>query len=270
MDESDSDDSPHDADDVADEDNLYPLEGKFRDAKDRANIMGMTQLEREEILAEREEEQARKKRDMQLRSLLENKDREAEKSQKKRKAGAAELDDAQRKTIRPKTKRDEALQSYTRQREQAREDTRRRQQDRSFRRSRSNSSRRSVSPHSSQRGDSEEDFGRSKVRVPEPEVPAELSDFQRVRVSRDNFAKVCFYPTFQKSMVGCYARVCVGQEKPGVNTYRMARIESKNMPQLTKSICVLTSSRNHRRYSVQDGRASSRILHRHACQPRLR
>jgi RNA polymerase-associated protein RTF1 len=227
MDESDSDTSPNDVDDVADEDNLYPLEGKFRDAKDRASIMGMTQLEREEILAEREEEQARKKRDMQLRSLLENKDREVEKTQKKRKAGAAELDEAQRKPTRPKTKRDEALESYTRQREQARQDTRRRQQDRTSRRSRSrsNSSRRSSQRDAE--GDSEEEYGRPAVRIPEQNVTAELADIQRIRVSRENFAKVCFYPTFEKSMIGCFARVCVGQEKPGVNTYRMTRIEGK-------------------------------------------
>jgi RNA polymerase-associated protein RTF1 len=225
MDESDSDTSPNDVDDVADEDNLYPLEGKFRDAKDRANIMSMTQLDREEILAEREEEQARKKRDLQLRSLLENKDRETEKTQKKRKAGAAELDDTQRKTTRPKTKRDEALESYTRQREQAREDNRRRQRDRNTRRSRSHSSRRSSQRDAE--GESEEEYGRSNVRMPEPEVPAELADIQRIRVSRENFAKVCFYPKFEESMIGCFARVCVGQEKPGINTYRMTRIDCK-------------------------------------------
>jgi len=225
MDESDSDTSPGDMGELVDEDNLYPLEGKFRDAKDRASILAMTQLEREEILAEREEEQASKKRDLQLRSLLESKDREAEKSQKKRKAGAAELDDAQRKTTRPKTKRDEALESYTRQREQARDDKHRRQRNPTARRSRSNSSRRSLSRDAD--GESDDEFNRPSVREPEPEIPAELADIQRIRISRDNFGRVCFYPTFEETMIGCFARVCVGQEKPGVNVYRITQIKGK-------------------------------------------
>lgn len=224
MDESDSDTSPGDVGDVGDGDNLYPLEGKFRDAADRAAIMSMSMLDRERVLADRIEEQADRRKLKNLSSLVGGADRAAEKSKNKRKAGAADLEDNDRKTIRPKTKRSDALESYTRQRDQVREEkSRRANRISGGRRSRSRSR-----GHSSERdadGESDEEYSRSNVRAVEPEVPVELSDIQRVKVGRTNFAKVCFFPGFEQTMIGCFARVCVGQSQPGVNTYRLTQIK---------------------------------------------
>jgi RNA polymerase-associated protein RTF1 len=223
MDESDSDTSPGDVGDAGDDDNLYPLEGKFRDAADRAEIMGMSMLDREQVLANRIEEQAERKRGKNLRSMVGEADRVAEKSKNKRKAGAADLEDDDRKTIRPRTKRSDALESYTRQRDQAREEkSRRANRVSGGRRSRSRSR---DSSERDANGESDEEYGRSKVRAPEPEIPVELPDIQRVKVGRTNFAKVCFFPGFEQTMIGCFARVCIGQEKPGMNTYRLTQIK---------------------------------------------
>jgi RNA polymerase-associated protein RTF1 len=225
MDESDSDTSPGDVGDAGDHDNLYPLEGKFRDAADRAHIMGMSMLDRERVLADRIEEQGERRRLKNLGSLVGGADRANEKLKNKRKAGTADLDDDDRKTARPRTKRSDALESYTRQRDQVREEkSRRANRVSGGRRSRSRSR-----GHSSERdadGESDEEYGgRGNVRAPEPEMPTELPDIQRVKVGRTNFAKVCFFPGFEQTMIGCFARVCVGQNQPGVNTYRLTQIK---------------------------------------------
>lgn len=224
MDESDSDTSPGDVGDTGDHDNLYPLEGKYRDAADRAQIMGMSQLERESILADRNEEQTERRKLKHLGHLVSVTDRANDKLKNKRKASTADFDDDDRKSARPRTKRSDALESYTRQREHVREEKSRRANRvsgarRSHSRSRGDSSERDAD------GESDEDYGsRSKVRAPEPEIPAELHDIQRIKVGRSNFAKVCFYPGFDETMIGCFSRVAVGQRTPGINNYRLARI----------------------------------------------
>lgn len=219
MDESDSDTSPGDVGDSGDHDNLYPLEGKYRDHADRAEIMNMSQLDRERILADRNEEQSERRRLKNLGHLVGVTDRANEKLKNKRKASTADLDDDDRKSARPRTKRSDALESYTRQREHVREEKSRRANRvsggrRSRSRSRGNSSDRDAD------GESDEDFrGGNNVRAPEPEIPAELHDIQRIKVGRSNFAKVCFYPGFDETMIGCFSRVAVGVER-----YRLARI----------------------------------------------
>lgn len=224
MDESDSDTSPGDFGDTGDHDNLYPLEGKYRDAADRAEIMGMSQLDRESILADRNEEQSERRRLKNLGHLVSVTDRANDKLKNKRKASTADLDDDDRKSARPRTKRSDALESYTRQREHVREEkSRRANRVSGGRRSRSRS--RGDSSDRDADGESDEDYGRgSNVRAPEPEIPAELQDIQRIKVGRSNFAKVCFYPGFDETMIGCFARVAVGQRTPGINNYRLARI----------------------------------------------
>ncbi|TLD25879.1 rna polymerase ii transcription elongation factor [Venturia nashicola] len=218
MDESDSDTSPGDIGDTGDHDNLYPLEGKYRDAADRAEIMNMSQLDRERILADRNEEQSERRRLKNLGHLVGVTDRANEKLKNKRKASTADLDDDDRKSARPRTKRSDALESYTRQREHVREEKSRRANRvtggrRSRSRSRGNSSERDAD------GESDDDFSGNNVRAPEPEIPAELHDIQRIKVGRSNFAKVCFYPGFEETMIGCFSRVAVNQGK-----YRLARI----------------------------------------------
>ena len=98
MDESDSDsDAPQNR---ADDDLQYPVEGLFKSHEERARIMSMREIEREQILAERREENERIRQNRMLRQLKVNQ----EKDSKKRKAGAADLEDAARKSSRARTK----------------------------------------------------------------------------------------------------------------------------------------------------------------------
>ena len=219
MEESDSERESSPA--LSDDDVLYPLEGKFRSERDRAEIMAMSDLQREEILAERAAEIDRRNQDRHLRRLLQQQEKSKALDGKKRKAGAADLDDDSRKTIRVKSAKSERLESYVRQREQ-RNQQRQRNEARRARDRRSDS----IGSRGSDRdaeGESEPEYDERPSVRDEPPV---YRDYDLVRVGRSNFAKVCFYPDFEDTITGCFARVSIGMDKAtGQNIYRMAQIK---------------------------------------------
>jgi RNA polymerase-associated protein RTF1 len=131
MDESDSDrddDVPERAADVP-----YPLEGKYIDEADKRHILGLSQLDREEILGQRAEEMssANFKAELARRAANVQNDR-------KRKASSEDADE--RKSSRPKVqpRKNEKLEAYKREREQ-RGQQRQRNDDRRSGRRRSSS-----------------------------------------------------------------------------------------------------------------------------------
>ncbi|KAL2126198.1 hypothetical protein VTI74DRAFT_1483 [Chaetomium olivicolor] len=228
MDESDSDsDAPQNRARSADDDMQYPVEGLFKSHEEKARIMSMREIEREQILAERREENERIRQNRMLRQLKVNQ----EKDSKKRKASAADLEDAARKPSRARTKAGESSDKMdtlrrareersSRKEQRERENDRRRQRSPSYRRSRS------VSDHSSD-GDWRRE-SRQKSRTPEPKeaLPADLRDVERLRVGRSRFAEVCFYPGFEKAITGCYVRINIGPDpETRQEIYRMAVIK---------------------------------------------
>lgn len=224
--DDDLNDAPHeDADE--DEQPLFPLEGRFKDAADRNRILSLPEIEREEILEERASQVTRRQQDLKLKKAL------AEGQAKKRSASTAELDDGNKRSTRPKTdKRTAALDNLKRAREQKGAERDRRDAGRSRRDDREEE--RSLSPSRDADGESDDnvewaDTQYDKARRDRDEPPAELRDFERCRVGRSNFAKVCFYPGFEDAIRGCFARVSIGlNRETGQNMYRMTQIRSKD------------------------------------------
>ena len=205
---------------------LFPLEGKYLSASDRSDILGMPEIQREEILAERAQQVLKRQQDMQLRKALAAASTAANKH--KRKAAAAELEDGGRRT-RPKAEKAKtALDDYKRAREMKGTDRGRGADTGRDRRT-------SRSP-SSAAGSDRDAEGESEVEWAEPadtrrggreEAPPELRDFERCRVGRSNFSRVCFYPDFEDAIKGCFARVSIGMDRQtGQNQYRMTQIKS--------------------------------------------
>ncbi|TKA58248.1 hypothetical protein B0A49_12903 [Cryomyces minteri] len=225
MSESESDTAPANADE---ESVGYPLEGKYADEADKARIMAMSEIQREELLAERAAEIERKTQDLHLRRLLQARERDEARfaDKKKRKAGAAELEDSSRKSSRLKVKASEPLEAYKRHREQKGEQ-RRREDDR--RRDRRSMSREDGHSDADADGESEVEWDDGKTKLmpsAHEELLADIKDFERVRVGRTNFAKVCFYPTFNDAISGCFCRVSIGIDRSnGQNMYRMTQIK---------------------------------------------
>lgn len=230
MSESDSE-----AGNVTDEEDrpIFPHDKLYYSVKEKQEIMAMPEIQREELLSERAQQVDRHNQDLALRRLLASRERDAKRS--KRKAGSAGLDDTQRKSSRQKTtlggrkvgEASDAIEAYKRQREQRskRDELRHRAPTQARRRSRS-----IASGVSDEDADAESDVelddrvGRSPS-IPKDDPPAELRDIQRARVGRSNFAQVCFYPGFNESITGCYARVNIGPNaETGQNEYRLCMI----------------------------------------------
>ncbi|KAF2874440.1 hypothetical protein BDV95DRAFT_566188 [Massariosphaeria phaeospora] len=225
MEESDSD---RDDDEVPSKDSNvpYPLEGKYIDLKDKARIMGMSQLERETIIGNREEElnKLRFQAELARRAATMQND-------KKRKAPSDEADESQRKSSRQKAKPKNSLEAYKRDREQRGQQQHRQDDQRSGRRRSSSSARsrrsRSRRGHSDldADGESEVEYDERAKQAAREEQPAALVHFESVRVSRAFFSQVCFYPGFEEAMAGSYARIGVGQDSQKRTLYKMAQIK---------------------------------------------
>ncbi|KAF2232236.1 hypothetical protein EV356DRAFT_578479 [Viridothelium virens] len=219
MSESESETSPGGMGDVPASE--YPLEGKFRDAKDKAEIMAMTEVRREQVLAERAQAAEEESQKLALRRMLAQRERE-EASKKKRKTD--DIDESPRKSTRTKaTKTNETLEAYKRQREQ-RGRERRRGEDRKARDKRSPS----KDSDADAEGDSEVEWddGRSKPAAVE-QPPADLKDYQHVKIGRENFPDINYTPGFEEKVIGCFTRIIVGVDKStGQNDYRMCRINA--------------------------------------------
>jgi RNA polymerase-associated protein RTF1 len=219
MDESDSDredDVPERTADVP-----YPLDGKYIDEADRRRIMGLSQLEREEILGHRAEETQRAQFTAEL-------SRRAAQNDRKRKADSEEPDDAMHKSSRPKVqpRKNDKLEAYKRMREQ-RGQERQRQDDRLSRRRRSSSGSRRAGSDRDADGDSDVEWDERPAEKAREEQPASIRDFDSVRVGRGFFSEVCFHPGFEEAMTGTFGRIGVGQDSSRRTLYKMAQIKGE-------------------------------------------
>ena len=238
MDESDSE---SDAPGLYDDGDRYPLEGKFVNSTDKATILAMPEIKREELLAERAQEVERDRQNRALRQLLNAREAESRKQDKKRKANAAELDENQRKTSRQRTKlgggkvgeASTGIDSLKRARAEKTDRQRRRDEDKER-----NKDRRATQENYSDadaEGESEVEWDDAKGKTKKsasPDYrdaePAGLHDIERVRVGRSRFALVCFYPGFEEAITGCFVRISVGVDKESnQNIYRMALIKGR-------------------------------------------
>lgn len=237
MDESESDGEPSrggaGGPGADDDDEKFPVDGLYVSQAEKAEINAMRDLEREQILAERRDLVERQRQNRLLRQMVTNYENEerTKSGKKKRSADTAELEDGQRKTSKLRTGKtgETAMDSLRR----ARAEKQRRREDQAKRRD-------TFSPQRDfhDEEESDDDFGRPRSRTPEAEVereqpPAELRDYDRVRLGRNEFAQVCFTPGFQSAVTGCYIRIALGPHPDtGVEQYRMALI--KGMKGLTK------------------------------------
>jgi len=104
-------------------------------------------------------------------------------------------------------------------------------------------------------GESEVEWDDPKARgarrsssAPRDEAPAELTDYDHVRLGRDNFAKVCFYPGFEKAITNCFARISIGPDKvTGQNVYRLAQIKGQHC-------CLYSMVTAHQRLGFTEGK----------------
>ncbi|KAJ6491441.1 hypothetical protein C8R47DRAFT_1122779 [Mycena vitilis] len=219
---ADSDNEPE-SEEGDDSEELYPLEGKYLDEEDRANLLAKTEIEREEILATRLDEIERirdrkhvdKLRAQQLAGVA------AVESETKRVPRASGKDRAKDKTLN-------ALKAKRKAKDEKK-------------RTRGNSPKqRSSSPMDMDMSESDSEdgqitkldqederlFGKPKADAePAVELPLTLEHLQKISLTRDTLAKHSASPWFEKIVVGGWVRYLIGAED-NKQIYRLCQILS--------------------------------------------
>lgn len=233
MDESDSDTEPARGGGrpaAADDDGKYPIDGMFASETEKAEIMALREVEREQIIADRISEIERQRQNRLLRQMVTNVENEERKQvKKKRSADTADLEDGSRKQSRQRTGKTGETAMDSLRRARAEKQKRREDQERRKDGGYSPRGRDSREPE-----ESDDEYGRGRSRTPEKEAarelpPAELRDYDRVRLGRNEFAQVCVTPGFEAGITGCYIRIALGPHPDtGIEQYRMAVIKGMN------------------------------------------
>ncbi|KAI0672359.1 plus-3-domain-containing protein [Trametes maxima] len=204
------------------ETNPYPLEGKYIDEADRSRLMAMSEIDREAVLAQRQEEIQRTTDKRQLDNLL------------KLQSGRGSADESVSKAA----KRQHAVRGATKEKSRKLDELKaRRKAKDEKKRTRTNSPKRdrSSSPMDMETSEDEEDgqitkydeeeerdrklYGKSN---PEDE-PITLEDLDKCRVTRNQIAKLCMAPWFEDYVKGGWVRYLIGQES-GVPVYRICEV----------------------------------------------
>ena len=214
----------------------FTIDNKFYSEKDKKEIMSLSEIRREEILAERAQALERKLQDQHLRRLLEDRGEPGSKSsEKKRKAG--DLEESPRKSSRQKTtlggrkvgETSGAIEAYKRQREEKglRDQQRRREgASKKDRRARSSSERFSSADAE---GESDVEWDDRKPKVDDYRErhaqQADYNDVRRVTLPRIFLAEYCFYPNFAEAARECFVRMAAKPKPNGGMGYELMLVK---------------------------------------------
>ncbi|KAH7106803.1 plus-3-domain-containing protein [Auriculariales sp. MPI-PUGE-AT-0066] len=177
----------------------YPLEGKYVDEKDRARLLELPELEREEILSSRLEEIQRWKDRVELKNML------------KRQAGHAGNDDDHRR------KQGSKIDHY--------KDARKAKAERKARKDHpTSSSSPSKSRARSYSDDDESD--REAIRKPRKDQKLTIDDLTKIHLTRKKVVECYGKPWFKDYVVGAWVRYAINNSDGGQNVYRVCRINA--------------------------------------------
>ncbi|THH28641.1 hypothetical protein EUX98_g5546 [Antrodiella citrinella] len=203
--ESEEDDAPA---------NPYPLEGKYTDEFDRQRLLGLSEIEREDILAERQDTLQR----MHVKSQLDQMVRD----QSGKKGESAH---APRGATKEKSRKLDELKA------------KRKAKGEKKKRSDSPKRDRSSSPMDMETDEDEEDGQISKLeeqeerdrrlygeKAPSEDEPATLEDLSKIRLTRDMVAKFCTRSWFEEFMSGAWVRYLIGNDEHKNPIYRVCEI----------------------------------------------
>ncbi|KAG6853749.1 hypothetical protein C0991_001765 [Blastosporella zonata] len=205
------------------EDELYPLEGKYVDEADRLRLMQLPEIEREEILAARLEEKQRK-HDKWMVSQMVNQQTHGKEPEGV--AKAAKRQHTARGATKEKSRKLDELKAKRKAKDEKQRTKGSPKRDRS-----SSPMDMDISDDESEDGqiskfEQEEEKERKMFsKPPVDDQPAGLEDFEKCRLSRDMLAKHCMAPWFQDYVQNAWVRYLIGQEN-GAPVYRICQISN--------------------------------------------
>ncbi|CAH02619.1 RNA polymerase-associated protein [Kluyveromyces lactis] len=228
----------------------FPLEGKYKDEKDREKLELLPEMERESILFERSQQmqkyQERKLLRQHAKSIKQQQQlqREGSKSTRastrsSRTTGHSDLKQSKLSELKKQRAKKSGNYEFS---DNESEDDYRSEDDSRGRRRRGDYD--DEEEEESEYDEEEDDYdlgyeksktrGRERADIHEVEWAEDdnldressLDDYNKIQIGRSFVAKFCFYPHFNKIVEGCYGRVNIGKDKhTGNSMYRMVKIE---------------------------------------------
>ncbi|KAG0330549.1 RNA polymerase-associated protein rtf1 [Dissophora globulifera] len=198
----------------------------FGDAKDRAELMAKSEMEREQILFERAKNRERLLDHRQVAKRLK---RQEETNRNSRKSSSSTNRDSARRSTRAKDSKTGSTKALA--------DLKRAQERKRARRSHSPEAKRrrkgspdysdkSETPSSEEEADYDSEPGKKKSSKSITRKPATLEDLNAIRLSRDRLEKWCYSPFFKDTAVGCFVRLSLGTDPNRQPVYRITEIIS--------------------------------------------
>ncbi|KAI3406510.2 RTF1 [Candida oxycetoniae] len=211
--------------------NPYPLEGKYKDEKDREELEEMDEIKREEILFERSQEMDK----YNERNFLQQRIKQQEKQQRIKQQGEKLRTSSRNKTAGVKLDKEHKLSELKKQREKH---SRRR-------RTKSEYGEGSEGEEEEQEEEQEEESeeiisddedysdldkpvswgGISKSKHAKSTEVGKFEDVNRIRVGRSLLTQYCYHTGFEEAVTDTYAKISVGMDKETKRPiYRMVKI----------------------------------------------
>lgn len=228
--------------------NPYPLENKYKDAADRAELLKLPEIEREEILYERAQEVQRyeeRKYLAQRRQRMARPADEDDAPSSKRQRGTTGVSSSTTKSLEALKSRREAQQRRAERREESdyeeseNSDSDEDSDDRSRKSSKSRSRSRRDDDYNDDNAKSESDsdsdgYGRRGRRryseSSESETdskmnePITLEEVNKLRWGKTLLAKYAQYPEFESRVCDCFVRVNIGVNRRREPVYRLCLV----------------------------------------------
>lgn len=244
-DESSDEDGGMDDDDDDDDDeemfvNPYPLEGKYKDAKDKAYIEGLPEIEREEILFERGEEMEKYRQKGELARRVRERRQQEKALEKKTKQRSARTGTGKSSQLSELKKRRQEKESRSRRRAEGYDSD---EQASEF------DGEEGSEEEGSIYGDEEDDERVEWAEAKETKRALQVNDLNKTRFGKTLLAKYCHYPGFENAIVGSFVRVNIGYDhETQANTYR---------------VCVVKGLQNVKPYTFLNRTVDSMLLVAH-------
>ncbi|KAF9111028.1 RNA polymerase-associated protein rtf1 [Mortierella sp. AM989] len=245
-----SDDQDEDDEDEDDEGPVDEYDAEyFGDAKDRAELMAMSEVDREQILFERA-----KKRTLLMdhRQVAKRLKRQEEANRNSRKGSGSTSRDSTRRSTRAKdskTGSTKALADLKKAQERKRARRSHSPEPKRRRKGSVDYSDKSETPSSEDEPDYESEPEKKKSSKSIARKPAALDDLNSIRLTRDRLEKWCYSPFFKDTVVGCYVRLLLGPDQNRQPVYRITEIigvgKQSKIYQVGKTMTNLTLTLKH-------------------------
>lgn len=184
--------------------NLYPLEGKYKDAADMTKLLAMEEIDREAVLAERAAQIERAQQDRHLRNLLKSRNA-ADWANGNAPAGGSSTRRSARTKSMPKKNEETTKRGKLDELKKIRE-------ERSTRAAGSGSGKpdRGDDDGPKRRNKTDEDeektgFAEELYTAKKEQREIQVSDVNRARIGRTGLGKLCDYPGFEDAVRGSYS-----------------------------------------------------------------